>query len=73
MVVERWCRENVWKMFLVKLESGRQASPSRLSSGDKSNLLSMVQIPRLDFGEKDYESFGDVCASEGPDGGEWAC
>lgn len=31
------------------------------------------RIPQLEFGAKDFESFGDVCPSEGPAGGEWAC
>jgi hypothetical protein len=31
------------------------------------------RIPMLEYGAPDYEQYGEVCGSEGPDGGEWAC
>jgi hypothetical protein len=34
---------------------------------------SCEQIPQLEYGAPDYEQYGEVCGSEGPAGGEWAC
>ncbi len=36
-------------------------------------FIAGVQIPQLEYGAPDYEQYGEVCGSEGPDGGEWAC
>mmetsp|Transcript_54710 Transcript_54710/g.88670 ORF Transcript_54710/g.88670 Transcript_54710/m.88670 type:complete len:80 (+) Transcript_54710:32-271(+) len=32
-----------------------------------------VRIAPLEYGATDYAQFGEVCGSEGPEGGEWAC
>jgi len=32
-----------------------------------------LQIAPLEYGATDYAQFGEVCGSEGPEGGEWAC
>ncbi|EKX53305.1 hypothetical protein GUITHDRAFT_150372 [Guillardia theta CCMP2712] len=32
-----------------------------------------TRIPTLEYGAKDYEQYGEICPSEGPSGGEWAC
>ena len=39
----------------------------------ETTFFAGVQIPQLEYGAPDYEQYGEVCGSEGPDGGEWAC
>jgi len=41
--------------------------------GEPCPDVRLVQIPMLEYGAPDYEQYGEVCGSEGPDGGEWAC
>jgi len=58
----------------------RVSRPTRQSGGStdkraipETTFLAGVQIPQLEYGAPDYEQYGEVCGSEGPDGGEWAC
>ena len=47
--------------------------PCRTAAIDPCPDVRLTQIPMLEYGAPDYEQYGEVCGSEGPDGGEWAC
>eukprot|EP00282_Hemiselmis_andersenii_P007604 CAMPEP_0114119844 /NCGR_PEP_ID=MMETSP0043_2-20121206/6327_1 /TAXON_ID=464988 /ORGANISM="Hemiselmis andersenii, Strain CCMP644" /LENGTH=72 /DNA_ID=CAMNT_0001212417 /DNA_START=20 /DNA_END=235 /DNA_ORIENTATION=- len=52
-------------------DNGKNENHNPLDDISSDLFVWHQNVPRLDFGEPDYEAFADTCPSQGPDGGEW--